>query len=67
MRAVFLSFLAREEEHMVFHFMSAVMATAKALERQCPKCHCKQLVAPSKRTETVNCTHCGEPIPPTHK
>ncbi len=52
---------------MVLHFMSAVMATARALERLCPKCHRKQLVAPSRRKETVPCTHCGEPIPPKQK
>jgi ribosomal protein S27E len=50
---------------MVLHFMSAVMSAAKAMERLCPKCHRKQLVAPSKRKETVTCTHCGETIPPT--
>lgn len=52
---------------MVLHFMSAVMATAKALERKCPKCLRKQLVPPSKRDETVSCKHCGEPIPPKEK
>jgi ribosomal protein S27E len=49
---------------MVLHFISAVMSTAKALERLCPKCHHKQLVAPSRRKEVVACTHCGEPISP---
>lgn len=34
---------------MVLHFMSAVIATAKALERQCPKCLRKQL-APRRNT-----------------
>ncbi len=49
---------------MIFHFVSVVIATAKALERRCPQCHRMQLVAPSKRAETVHCTYCGEPIPP---
>jgi ribosomal protein S27E len=52
---------------MVLHFMSAVMATAKALERQCPKCLRKQLVAPSKHHESVSCKYCSEPIPPKQK
>jgi ribosomal protein S27E len=49
---------------MVLHFMSAIMATAMALERQCPKCLGKQVAPPSKRTETVSCKYCGEPIAP---
>ncbi len=49
---------------MIHHFMAAVMTTAKALERQCPKCLRKQLVPPSKHRETVSCKYCGEPIPP---
>jgi NMD protein affecting ribosome stability and mRNA decay len=50
---------------MVLHFMSAVISAAKAMERLCPKCHRKQLVALPRRRETVSCTHCGEPIPPS--
>ena len=49
----------------MLYFMSAIIATAKALERLCPNCHRKQLVAPSRRMEPVACTHCGEPIPPS--
>lgn len=66
MRAV-VFFLTREEEPMVLHFMAAVMATAKALERQCSKCRHKQLVAPSKRAQMVTCAQCGEPVPPPQK
>ncbi len=45
---------------MLHHFVAAAVSAAKALERQCPNCHRKQLVAPSKRHEAVPC---GELIP----
>lgn len=52
---------------MVLHFMAGVMSTTKALERKCPKCQRKQVVAPSRRKETVRCKHCGEAIPPAEE
>ena len=49
---------------MIPHFVAAVTATAKALERQCPKCLRKQLTPPSSSRETVACKYCGAFLPP---
>lgn len=49
----------------MIHFFAAAMAGArKALERECPACHHKQLVAPSKRDQEVPCERCDAPVPP---
>lgn len=48
---------------MVLHFAASAFATLKALQRQCPHCHHKQLVAPSKKNEVVLCEECGAEIP----
>lgn len=48
---------------MVLHFAVSAMATLKALQRQCPYCHHRQLVAPSKKHEVVLCEKCQAEIP----
>lgn len=48
---------------MVLHFAVSAAATLKALQRQCPHCSHKQLVAPSKRNEVVLCEKCDGEIP----
>ena len=52
---------------MVHYFAAGVAGARKALERECPACHHKQIVALKKREETVPCKSCGEPIPPKIK
>jgi ribosomal protein S27E len=49
---------------MIHYFAAGVAATRKALERECPACHHKQVVARSRRDEEVPCEKCGEPVPP---
>ena len=52
---------------MVFHLVGAIHATRKALERECPACHHKQVVAKSQRNETVRCAKCdGDLLPKGH-
>lgn len=48
---------------MVLHFAASAAATLKALQRQCPHCNHKQLVAPSKKHDTVVCEKCEGEIP----
>ena len=49
---------------MVHYFAAGVAGTRKALERRCPSCHHKQVVALGKWEEAVPCEKCGEAIPP---
>ena len=48
---------------MVIHLAASAVATLKALQRQCPQCKHKQLVAPSKKNEVVRCEKCDTEIP----
>ncbi len=47
----------------LIHMMAAVVGVFKALERECPKCHSKQIAAPSERDVPVVCRECGALIP----
>ncbi len=48
---------------MVLHFAASAMAALAALQRQCPHCYHRQLVAPSKKNEVVRCEQCDAEIP----
>jgi ribosomal protein S27E len=49
---------------MIHYFAAGVEAARKVLERECPACHHKQVVAISRREESVPCEKCGKPVPP---
>lgn len=49
---------------MIHYFAAGVAGARKALERECPACHHKQVVAFSKWEKSVPCQKCGEPVPP---
>ena len=49
---------------MIYFFAAAMAGARKALERECPACHHRQLVAPSKRNEDVRCEQCDALVPP---
>jgi len=49
------------------HQAAAIASAKKRLERVCPQCHVVQVVASSKKTESVACHACGTPIPPKAK
>ena len=44
--------------------IAAAIATAKALQRECPACGKKQFIAHDKLRQAVPCKHCKTPIPP---
>jgi predicted RNA-binding Zn-ribbon protein involved in translation (DUF1610 family) len=46
---------------------SAVSATSvrKSQERECPRCHTRQVVAADKLKKTVKCPKCGAEAPAT--
>jgi len=48
---------------MVIHLVAAAQAALKSLERKCPNCHHKQLVAPSKKHQVAKCEKCQSEIP----
>jgi len=52
---------------MVMHFAASMAAALKALHRECPACHHKQLVVPSKKNEVVRCEKCDSEMPPKPK
>ena len=45
-------------------FFHVIHGTIAALARTCPKCGDRQIVAASRRRESVACKRCGAPIPP---
>jgi len=57
-RKVFLEASMNPFMHSVIH------STLSAFLRECPKCRHKQVTAPSKAGEAVQCRKCGAQIPP---
>ena len=49
------------------HQAAAIASAKKRLERTCPECHATQVVAGSKKKESVECHACGTSIPPKAK
>jgi len=47
--------------------IQSALSTALHLKRVCPACKKPQVVAPSRRQDTVTCKNCGAKIPPAHK
>ena len=45
------------------HIIAAAVGATTALERECPKCHEKQIAAPSESGVYVVCKECGILIP----
>ena len=45
-------------------FHSAIHSTLATFIRECPMCRHKQVTAPSKAGEAVQCRKCGAQIPP---
>jgi len=41
------------------HIVAAAVGACKTLERECPDCGAKQIVAPSQGEAPVNCPRCG--------
>jgi ribosomal protein S27E len=48
---------------MVLHFVASAAAALKTLQRECPHCQHKQIVAPSKKNQVVHCDKCDAEIP----
>ena len=49
------------------HQAAAIASAKKRLERICPQCHVVQIVAASKKNDSVECHACGTAIPPKGK
>lgn len=51
---------------MVIHATVAAATLRKLLQRECPECHHRMVVALAKKNETVPCEKCNAAVPPKH-